>query len=323
MKTIKSIALILTLFVAFTGLAQEKKIKFDKGVLRICSAKNFEIKGYDGNEVIIKSLHEKRESGTFYSTATVAGARGESKDTGSGKLSSTTEPTVATGYYFRGDDKKKGLKKLGKNAENEDLGIYFLIEVKDGELIFKDEAPKQGTFTLWGGERYEVQVPNSVKIQWTTGSCEPVASTETSGTAKAPKAVMFYDSNPSSISDFEGELEISSTLNNFKLKDVVGPVTINTIGGNVTVEFDKKTPTKLYSIYSNNGFIDMQIPEQSSLAMDVIGKSVYSDLDFDVLSENEVNDFGHVKTAMKLKLGKGKVKMMLDAGYGSIYLRKP
>ena len=323
MKTIKSIALILTLFVAFTGLAQEKKIKFDKGVLRICSAKNFEIKGYDGNEVIIKSLHEKRESGTFYSTATVAGARGESKDTGSGKLSSTTEPTVATGYYFRGDDKKKGLKKLGKNAENEDLGIYFLIEVKDGELIFKDEAPKQGTFTLWGGERYEVQVPNSVKIQWTTGSCEPVASTETSSTAKAPKAVMFYDSNPSSISDFEGELEISSTLNNFKLKDVVGPVTINTIGGNVTVEFDKKTPTKLYSIYSNNGFIDMQIPEQSSLAMDVIGKSVYSDLDFDVLSENEVNDFGHVKTAMKLKLGKGKVKMMLDAGYGSIYLRKP
>lgn len=323
MKTIKSITFILTLFVAFSGVAQEKKIKFDKGVLRICSAKNFEIKGYDGNEVIIKSLHEKRESGTFFRTTTVAGTKSESKATGYKKNSSTAAPAIASGVYFRGDDKKKGLKKLGKNAENEDLGIYFLIEVKEGELIFKDEPPKNGTFTLYGGERYEVKVPNSVKIDWTTGSCEKVATTEDSSKAKAPKAVVFYDSNPSSISDFEGELEISSTLNNFKLKDVVGPVTINTIGGNVTVEFEKKTPTKLYSIYSNNGFIDMQIPEQSSLDMDVVGKSVYSDLDFDVLSENEVNDFGHVKTSMKLKLGKGKVKMMLDAGYGSIYLRKP
>ena len=50
-------------------------------------------------------------------------------------MSSTSEPTTAIGYYFRGDDKKKGLKKLGKNAENEDLGIIqsWLIKSKEDE----------------------------------------------------------------------------------------------------------------------------------------------------------------------------------------------
>ena len=59
MKIIKNL-LFFALVITFVNLnAQEKKIKFNKGTLKICSSKNFIIEGYDGDEVIIKSLHNK------------------------------------------------------------------------------------------------------------------------------------------------------------------------------------------------------------------------------------------------------------------------
>ena len=54
MKPIKLIIAIAFLS-ALTVNAQEKKIKFNKGTLKICSSKNFVIEGYDGNEVICNS----------------------------------------------------------------------------------------------------------------------------------------------------------------------------------------------------------------------------------------------------------------------------
>ena len=98
-----------------------------------------------------------------------------------------------------------------------------------------------------GNEQYEIKIPNSIKLDWKTNQCD--VKNDQKGTPR-----FFYHSDPSSLSNFSGEVDIESTLTNIKLTDVTGPVTINTIGGNVTVEFDKKKPQKLYSIYSNNGF---------------------------------------------------------------------
>ena len=95
-------------------------------------------------------------------------------------------------------------------------------------------------------------------------------------------------------------------------------MSINTIGGNITIEFDKKTPQKLYSIYSNNGFIDVTLPSSSDVLVDGEGNAIYSDIDFKVLEEKD--DLG--RQQMRLKLKNGSVKMKLNAGLGSIYLRK-
>ena len=314
MKTTKNILLFL-LVICFTRInAQEKKIKFNKGTLRICSAKNFKISGYDGNEVVVKSLHKNRNLAFAYITK--------------GKLNTTSKATTITGFsnkntnktgvitqYFSNQNKKEGLKKLGKKNENRDLGIYFKIEEKDGELVFSDEVPSAtGQLVMYGNESYEIKVPNSLKLIWESNGCVI--------TNKSSQKAIFYNSNPSSLTDFNGEVDINSNLSNIKLTDVTGPVSIITIGGNVTIEFDKKKPSKLYSVYSNNGFIDITLPSNTSISLDVKAESVYSDLDINVESEKEVNDFGHIKTEMKLKKGSGKVKMKLDANYGSIYLRK-
>ena len=102
------------------------------------------------------------------------------------------------------------------------------------------------------------------------------------------------------------------------MTDVTGPVSINSIGGNVTVKFDKKTPRKLYSVYTNNGYIDITLPNTSDVNVDAHGSAIYSDLNFNILEDTEKDGL----QKMKLKLKRGNVKMKLEAGYGTIYLRK-
>jgi len=289
MKTIK-ILFIFTFITSFLHTnAQEKKIKFSKGTLKICSSKNFKIEGYDGNEVIVKSLHEKRNSNLAYVVSGYSTSnRSENK-----KLTTVTNTRTTTispkdsskinnsVYFFKNDrNRKKGLKKLGKNNENIDLGIYFIIEQNGDELIFKDN--NKGRLIMTSNERYEIKIPNSIKLDWQTNSCieQEVKSNQ----------YRFFNSKASSLSNFDGEVEISSTLNNTKLVDVTGPVSINTIGGNVTIEFDKKMPQKLYSIYSNNGFIDITLPEKSDIKLDATGRDVFSDINFEVEEEKKERD---------------------------------
>jgi len=317
MKIIKH-TIIIAFSILFCNVnAQEKKIKFNNGTLKICSSKNFQIEGYDGDEVIIKSLHEKRENNLNF---VVRGAKTSTANLnssnnvvvrGTTSLSKWNTDSIKKGnlvFFNHDSSRKKGLEKLGKKHQNSDSGIYFTIEQNGHELVFKDQ--NQGSFIMSSNEKYLVKIPNSIKLNWQTNNCE---NKKTSN-----RQYRFFSSNESSLSNFDGEVEISSTLNNMKLVDVTGPVSINSIGGNVTIEFDKKTPKKLYSIYSNNGFIDITLPSNSDVLVDGEGNAIYSDIHFKVLEEKD--EVG--KQTMKLKLKNGKVKMKLNAGLGSIYLRK-
>jgi hypothetical protein len=321
MKKIKYI-LIFAIAISFlTANAQEKKIKFNKGTLKICSTKNFTIEGYDGNEVIIKSLHEKRNANLNYVVKGKNFARATSYGTSKNKNVTIvngvstlprgkTDSVVARriGFFNYDGNRKKGLKKLGKKNKNSELGIYFTIEQKDGELIFRDNT--DGQLVMMSNERYEIKLPNSIKLNWETNGCKEKKENT--------RKYVFFNSKASSLSNFDGEVEISSFLNNMKLTDVTGPVSINSIGGNVTIEFDKKTPKKLYSIYSNNGFIDITLPGNSDVSLDATANDIFSDISFKVEEEKEDKDIQH----MRLKLKSGKVKMKLNAGLGNIYLRK-
>lgn len=328
MKKIQFIVIVLT-----AGLlsitAQEKKINFNKGTLTICSKKTFLIEGYDGKEVVIEPIHEVKKAGVYVvngvpkisgtkNKATTFKAKGYSYSIDTEKRKATNWSTRVNKdgkVVFRMVDKErqKGLKKLGKTNENEELGIYFDIEQKDGELFFKD-LKSNGMYML-GNDKYKLKIPNSLKLNWLSGNC-------TSNKKKADQNIIFLNSDESIISNFEGEVVINSTMRNTKLVDVSGPVSLNSLGGNFTIIFDKTKPNNLYSVYSNNGFIDVTLPEKSSLNVTAAGKSVFSDLDFKILEEKEINDFGHLKQEMKLKLNSGKVRMNLNAGYGNVYLRK-
>ncbi len=313
MKHVKFIFAIAFL-VSIVATGQEKKIQFSKGTLKICSSKNFQIEGYDGKEVVIKGNHNNRMSaydingvkGYLYSTQTDKNPK-KSKPKFPTQKSSVVVSGKAKNVFFATLDtkRKEGLKRLGKEHENKELGIYFTIEQKNGELIFKDNT--SGQFIMMTNESYTIKIPNSLKLNWSTSSCN-----------RRPSRSVLYNSKASSLTNFNGEVEISTSLNNLELTDVTGPVSINSIGGNVIVKFDKKTPKKLYSVYSNNGFIDITLPKNSDVNIDANGAAIYSNIDFKNLHD-ETHENQH---RMDLKLKNGRVKMKLDAGYGTIYLRK-
>jgi len=310
-KYISLLVLSLFLLTQTTSNAQEgTKIPFDKGVLKICSSKNFIIKGHDGTEVIIKNLATGTEIRTLYSnlrgnltkpsqlggTLTRSGnlkgtltknfvsrdslriarfpsSRSTSRNTvisadtikfyGNVKIKNTGPPLI--GFLTSSQDKNrsKGLKKLGKKAAAEESGIYLKIEKQGDELTIKDDL--ENLFIMTGGEKYEISIPNSISLKWNTNGCTKSKS-------------YFFNTSTSEIKNFNGEVEISSAVSNFKLIDVSGPVSVNTIGGNVTVEFLKTTPNNLYSIYSNNGFIDITLPRTSSIIRDANASEILSDV---------------------------------------------
>ncbi len=335
-KHISFLTLCLFLAVQTISSAQEgTKIPFKNGTLKICSTKSFTIKGHDGNNVIIKNLSNGIASNNvivadsltarvYSNYSTKNRVSSGLYTTGSSKGIARTRSYPSRGYYTtlkgnaiknndsvfvgflhsnKDQNRSKGLKKLGKKAAAEESGIYLKIEQKDGELIISDDL--ENLFVMTQGEKYEITIPNSISLNW-----------DTSGCSKKTKSY-FFRANGSEIMNFKGEVEITSSLNNFKLTDVSGPVSVNTIGGNVTVIFDKTTPNKLYSVYSNNGFIDITLPKSSSITVDATASEILSDLDFKILSESNKNH----NQQMNLKLGNGNVKMKLDADLGNIYLR--
>lgn len=323
MKKIKRILVSFLMLGTLSSVAQEgATFDFDKGVLKICSSKKFVIKGYDGNEVVVKNLNpEKSAYRVFRSSADVLDTKDEKAPrvargvTSTGRSysysysTSTASDSTNIHFFPRFNDEQErseGLKKLGKKAEAQESGIYLKIEQEDGKLTISDDL--DNTFVMFNDEKYELLIPNTLKLVWDTNGCAKSSTTR----------AVFYSTSKSELKDFKGEVEITSTLNNMSLTDVSGPVTVNTIGGNVIVEFIKTTPNKLYSIYSNNGFIDIKIPEKSNITIDAKGEEILSDLDFSITKEEELNGAQY----MNLVLGNGAVKMKLDAGYGNIYLRK-
>lgn len=283
----------------------EKRIQFNKGTLKICSTSHFKISGHDGDEVIIKSLNNQ----TRYVYNFNYGK--ENKLKGNDSVS-------VKGYRFLtnvGKEKEleKGLKPLGNKSNDPNDRIYLDISVNPGELSIRDldkSNTENDTFSAFSFEnKYEIVVPNSVKLLWNTENC-----------SKTNSSTLFVSTGSTAweLSNFKGEVEISSLYNSINLKDVSGPVIANTIGGNIKVVFDKVIPTKLYSLISNNGYIDIELPTSANLNIDAIGNRVLSDIDFKVLYENISNG---TKT-MELQLNSGGTKMGLDAASGSIYIRK-
>ncbi|WP_299114771.1 hypothetical protein [uncultured Winogradskyella sp.] len=312
------ITLIALLLIVGIGNSQEKekRIKFNKGTLKICSNSHMTIKGYDGDEVIIKSLNESRFS-YFYDF-------GDKDDKFIDSLEESSDGTLAKSYYllssqFQDTELEKGLKPLGNKSTNPADNLYLDITEKPGELILRDFSHKnvnssQGKLTvtsssLYFNNKYEILIPNSIKLLWNIENCTKKNSNTffvTSG------------SSPWQLSNFKGEVEVSTSYNSITFTDVSGPVIANTIGGNIKVVFDKVLPTNLYSLISNDGYIDMTLPQNASINVDAIGNRILSDIDFKVLNETIVND----TKGMELQLNSGKTKIKLDASSGSIYLRK-
>ena len=339
MKRIITLFALLLIIGASNAQDKEKRIKFNKGTLKICSNSHMTIKGYDGDEVIIKSLNESRFSYYYDFNNQKGNLRTYEKSLDS--LEESTNSSLLGKTFYLASSKyddgelEKGLKPLGNKSTNPADNLYLNIIEKPGELIIKDydysisdkskvdgysyfikdkegKSKKDATTKLnslfQANNTYEILIPNSIKLSWNTENCEKKNSNT---------FFLRTTSTPWELSDFKGEVEISTSYNSISLTDVEGSIIANTIGGNITVVFND-APKKLCSLVSNDGYIDITLPNDADINIDAVGDRILSNIDFNILNETITNG----AKSMKLQLNSGKTKMKLNAGSGSVYLRK-
>lgn len=301
----------------------EKRIAFNKGVIKICTSSKMAISGYNGDEVIIRQLNSGNHTvlRNILGSAKLKGGKNQDGFLVKGNKSSYKASkelygqAIATVQSYRDRARlEEGLRPLGNKSTDPADNLYLDIEEKNGELIIKDYKPtnlEASQIFFRPNTDYELLIPNTTKLLFNVENCQKQKTNQGA-------FVINSSIDPWTLSNFKGEAEISTYYKNVSLTDVTGPVLVNTIGGNINVVFDKETPKKLYSLISNDGYINVELPESADISVSAIGNKILSNIDFKVLNETIING----TKGMDLQLNSGKTKMKLDASSGSVYLRK-
>lgn len=301
----KTFIILVMLLAAVSLSAQEKKIEFNKGTLEICTSAKIQISGYNGDQVVIKS---NTPENVFYS-----GKGNSFVINGQARVNTTSTDSISYLYFSNFDkdkkEKSKGLKPLGSTKEDHTaVDMNFDIQQFGSRLTITDkQVDNQSNVLFVNSTSYEILVPNTVKLVIDTGKCKQNKSSRLIFSAEALK-----------IDNYAGELMISSQYKAIELTDVSGPALVNTLGGDVKVVFDKKRPDELFSIISNDGDIDITMPQLSKISASIIGQEILSNLDFKILQE----DYQVNQKMVNAELNGGGTKFDIKTEFGTVYLRK-
>ncbi|WP_418500247.1 DUF4097 family beta strand repeat-containing protein [Flagellimonas sp.] len=214
----------------------------------------------------------------------------ESKSDITLRTHSSNELLIKSGPSVETPEKAKGLKLVGEGG-TDNTSVGFSV-IQDGNTLIVTNLRKSE-----GAEIYLPKNQNiSAKSTW-NGDIE--------------------------IDGFAGEIEADAQLNgSVKILNVNGPVTANTLNGELTVEFGTVKQGSPISLYSTNGAVDVSLPGNTpaNLSMSTINGNVYTD--FDV----KLNEKDGLKSVLGRKISatinNGGVDITLKSTNGNMYLRK-
>jgi len=206
------------------------------------------------------------------------------------KTHSSNELLIKSGPEVKTPERAKGLKLVGEGG-TDNTNVGFSV-VQDGNTLIVHNLRKDKK-----GEIYLPASQNiSVKSTW-NGDIE--------------------------IDGFSGEIEADAQLNGgVKLLNVNGPVTANSLNGELEVVFGKVTQDSPISLYSTNGAVDVSLPSNTpaNLALSTLNGNVYTD--FEVKAEDKKGLKSILGRDIKASINGGGVKISMKSTNGNMYLRK-
>lgn len=147
-------------------------------------------------------------------------------------------------------------------------------------------------------------------------------------TVRVPKGIIvsFVHDNQyggkATFSNLPNEIEVSAVYNSVDLKNVTGPLTIETTYGNVTADFGStiKDPISIVSVY---GFVDVTLPQATPANLKL--STSYGDIF--VAPEFKIDfatkgDLVAYSDKISGTINGGGKNIDLNSNYGKIYLRK-
>lgn len=206
------------------------------------------------------------------------------------KTHNSNELLIKVGSSYHTPERAKGLKLVGEGgSDNTNIGFYVIKE--GNNLIVKN---------LRKSEDAEIYLPASQNIS---------VKTNWQGNIK--------------IAGFKGEIEASAKLNGgIGIEDVSGPITVNSLNGEIEVLFTKVSQSSPITIHTINGAIDVTLPENTpaNLSLGSHNGDIYTNFELPTPEKDGLKSVGSNK--IKGTINNGGVKINLSSINGSIYLRK-
>jgi len=195
-----------------------------------------------------------------------------------------------------GDDEERaeGLTAINAMGLKDNSGIGLSVTVTDDNVNVLPLARRSD-------KEYVIRIPMNVKIKYEHST---------------PYGSQLKVKNVST------EIEASTKHNAIFLENITGPVTINTVHGNVDAIFTAVNQASPTSIISAHGLIDVSLPPntKANLTMDSNWGELYTDMTIEI--EKSEDGLKTYSSNVKGTLNGGGVSLNLSSAHGSVYLRK-
>ncbi|MBL7969723.1 MAG: hypothetical protein JNK09_22165 [Prolixibacteraceae bacterium] len=208
---------------------------------------------------------------------------------------------IESDFNMEVPDRAAGLKLLGAMEDNTELGVN--VSEENGVVSI------QGAVKQVREHKYKILVPAGMAVNLDYNSP--------------------FSQEQLVIDSFKGSLEIRTLNSDVKITNSAGPFAVNTISGDVEINFsaiNQEAPTSIATI---SGLIDVTIPsgEKANFGISSMQGNVYNNLDLKSKKEPEPDKRMDGLAAMKREAGEftlngGGQKVYLKSISGNIYLRK-
>ena len=194
-------------------------------------------------------------------------------------------------------EKAKGLKPLSQFGEdNTEVGLYMKQE---GSTIKLSGASKKSNDAI-----YTIKIPQNMGL-----------SVDYSN----------WNSEDLLVLNLSGEINIQSKVGDVELRNITGPVVLNTLSSDIEASFSSISSKGPTSISSTSGDIDLTIPSSSKADFDLksISGEIYTNIEFQ-LSDEDKNGLKKMMggTSVNASLNGGGVSFEVNAISGDVFIRK-
>lgn len=178
------------------------------------------------------------------------------------------DPLFSTDDTGKDDPRARGLTALNNNGfDNTGLGLNITEKGTDAYV--------SSVSSLINDAEVQIKVPNNVAL-----------SINNSGWPA------FVSGNKTiTLNNIKSEITISAQFENFKLNNLIGPLSIKTFSGNIEIQLNKEFKEPI-SAYTTSGFIDMTVPEdaKADLTVSTLQGVIYADKSLNLASGANVKN---------------------------------
>ncbi|WP_440879953.1 DUF4097 family beta strand repeat-containing protein [Tenacibaculum sp. C7A-26P2] len=189
-------------------------------------------------------------------------------------------------------DKKAGLTAIFPGGKDDTNGFGFSVEKTNNILHLNDLKSRYA-------ESIIIKIPKSLNF--------------------SIESKKFADIT---IVGFSSEIEAKSNIGEINMKNITGPITVNSKIGGINIEFSTINQSSPTTISSSIGEIDVSLPSTTNADLDIkTNGTVYSNFNFKKPTKEELSA-NNENRKIKGSINKGGVKISLKSSQGNIYLRR-